>query len=222
MKNMKPEEATKKDILEQLEWNNAVDAEDISVEIKEKTVFLKGTVQSYSAKVIALRDAIQVAPGYDIQNEITVKFQPNQTELTDTEITSNIQNFLKWNSNINPVGVNVATENGEVTLDGKVAKSWEKSEAEKIANAAKGVVNVVNKIEVKPSAIRADEYIEKDLKRVFERSALVDEDSVHVDVRNGVVHLTGSVISEPVLNEIMDKALYTNGVVDVINDLTIQ
>lgn len=219
---MKPEEKTKKNITEQLEWNDAIDAQNITVEVADKTVFLKGTVQSYSAKVIALRDAIQVAPNYDIQNEITVEFQPQQNGLTDTEITSNIQNFLKLNSEVNPVDLTVDSENGEVTLSGKVAKSWEKKEAEKIASAAKGVVNVVNKIEVKPSAIRSDEYIEKDLKRVLERSALVDEDSIHVEVENGVVHLTGSVISEPILNEIMDKALYTNGVVDVINEITIQ
>ncbi|MFW6257533.1 MAG: BON domain-containing protein, partial [Prolixibacteraceae bacterium] len=201
---------------------DAVDEENISVEVKDKTVYLKGTIPSYSAKVIALRDTIQVARDYDVENELTVRFQPQQQELTDTEITGNIQNFLKYNSDINPVNLRVETEKGEVTLSGKVAKSWEKREAEKVANAAKGVVNVVNKIEVKPSAIRSDEYIERDLRRVLERSALVDEDKVHVEVENGVVHLTGSVVSEPVLNEINEKALYTNGVVDVINEITIQ
>lgn len=219
---MKPEETTKKNIVEQLDWNDAVDAENISVEIKDKTVYLKGTVPSYSAKVIALRDAIQVARGYDVENELTVKFQPQQVELADTEITDNIQNFLKYNSDINPVNLRVITENGEVTLSGKVAKRWEKSEAEKIANSARGVVNVVNNIEVKPSAVRSDDYIEQDLSRVLERSALVDEDKVYIEVENGVVHLTGSVVSEPVLNDINEKALYTNGVVDVINEITIQ
>ncbi len=219
---MESEEAIKKKVIEQLEWNDAVDAENISVEVKDKTVYLKGTIPSYSAKVIALRDAIQVARDYDVENELTVKFQPQQPELTDTEITDNIQNFLKYNSDINPVNLRVETENGQVTLSGKVAKSWEKSEAEKVANAARGVVNVVNKIEVKPNAIRSDEYIERDLRRVLERSALVDEDKVYMEVENGVVHLTGSVVSEPVLNEINEKALYTNGVVDVINEITIQ
>lgn len=219
---MKPEEITKKEVLEQLEWNDAVDAENISVEIEDKTVYLKGTIPSYSAKVIAFRDAIQVARGYDVENELTVKFQPQQNGLADTKITDNIQNFLKYNSDINPVNLSVVAENGEVTLSGKVAKSWEKSEAEKIANSAKGVVNVVNKIEVKPNAVRSDEYIGQDLRRVLERSALVDEDKIYVEVENGVVHLTGSVVSEPVLNDINEKALYTNGVVDVVNEITIQ
>lgn len=218
---MKPEEAIQKDILEQLEWNDAVDSENIHVEVDGKTVFLKGTIPSYSAKIIALRDAMQVARGYNIENEITVEFEPQRPELADTEITDNIQKFLKWNSDINPVDLNVQVENGEVTLIGKVSRSWEKSEAEKIANTAKGVVNVTNKIEVKPNAIRSDERIETDIRRAFERSVLVDEDKVHVEVENGVVHLTGTVVSEPILNEMNQKALYTNGVVDVINEVTI-
>ena len=219
---MKPEEAIKNDVLEQLEWNDAVDADNITVEVDGETLFLKGTVSSYSAKVVALRDAIQVARGYNVQNEITVKFEPQQPELADTEITDNIQKFLKWNSDINPVNLSVAVKNGEVTLSGKVARSWEKSEAEKVANTARGVVNVINKIEVKPNAVRSDERIEKDIRRAFERSVLVDEDNVHVEVENGVVHLTGNVVSEPILNEINEKALYTNGVVDVVNEITIR
>ena len=214
-------EKTRENVIEQLKWDDAVDAGDIQVEIEDKTIYLKGSVSSFSAKVTSTRDAMEVAPGYDVENQLTVQFQPQQTELKDTEITENIQHSLKSNSNVNPVDLSVDVVNGEVTLSGKVAKSWEKTEVKKIANSAKGVVNVANNIEVKPSAIRSDEYIKKDILRVFERSALVDEDNVHVEVNNGVVHLTGRVATGSIKNEINDKVVYTNGVVDVINETTI-
>jgi osmotically-inducible protein OsmY len=125
------------------------------------------------------------------------------------------------NESINPVNIRVDVENGNVTLSGSVARSREKSKAEDIVNSVKGVADVKNEIKVKPAAIRADDDIEKDIKRAYERYPLIDSDNVFVEVNKGVVTLSGSVVSEPIWNEIHEKALYTNGVVDVVDELTI-
>jgi osmotically-inducible protein OsmY len=216
-----PEEVIKKNIIEQLTWDDTVNANNVNIEIEGNTVYLNGTVNSYIAKLSAARDTLQVARGYNIVNHLSVEFHPHETVPSDKEITENIQSSLKWNSNINPVNLQVGTENGKVKLSGSVSTSREKFEAESIANSTKGVVDVENMILVKPTTGRADNFIENDIKGVFERSALVDEDKIHIAVDNGVVHLTGSVADEPIKNEIYNKALYTNGVVDVINDITV-
>lgn len=218
---MKSNERTKKDILEQLEWNDAVDARKINVEVKGKKVTLTGTTSNYSAKIIAARDVLQVAPGFELDNQITVDFHPEEPVPADTEIIENIQNFLKWNSNINPVHIRVDVEKGWVTLSGSVSAAWEKMQAEKIAVSSRGVTNVINKITVTPYSIPADSFIKKNIKRALERSALVDEDRVAVEVDKGVVTLTGAVASEPIVSEIYEKAISTNGVVDVVNNLSI-
>lgn len=217
---MESHEVTK-NILEQLEWNDSVNAENIQVEISGKTVKLSGTVPSYIAKITAARDALQVAPGFDIDNQINVKFQSAKKVPTDNEIINNIQNFLKWNSDINPVHIRVDVQKGWVTLSGSVSAAWQKMQAEKIASSSSGVADVVNKIKVTPYSIPADNFIENNIKRAFERSALVDEDRVTVSVKNGMVTITGVVAAEPIINEIYEKAISTNGVVDVVNNLTI-
>ena len=218
---MKSNESIKKDILEQLAWNDSVDASKIDVEIEGKKVTLTGTTSNYSSKIIAARDALQVAAGYEIDNQIKVEFHPAESVPGDTEIIENIHNFLKWNSNINPVHIRVDVEKGWVTLSGSVSAAWEKLQAEKIASSSRGVVNVVNKIIVTPYSIPADTFIKKNINRALERSALVDEDRVGVEVDKGVVTLTGVVASEPIVNEVYEKAIATNGVVDVVNNLTI-
>lgn len=216
-----PKEIVKKNVIDQLAWNDSVNANDIQVEVDDKKVILKGKVNSFSSKVEAARETMLVARNYDIDNQLKVEFSPQEPELTDNEIIENIQNILKWNDNINPVNIRVDVENGSVTLSGSVSRSREKSKAENIVNSAKGVVDVKNEIKVKPHAVRPDEEIEKDIKRAFERNPLIDSDNVFVEVKKGVVTLSGSVASEPVWNEIHEKALYTNGVVDVVDELTI-
>jgi len=216
-----PKEIVKKNVLEQLMWNDSVNANDIHVEVEDDKVILKGTVQSYSSKMEATRETMLVARRYDVDNQLNVEFSPEEPRLTDNEITDNIQNILKWNDNINPLNIRVDVESGSVTLTGSVPRTREKSKLEDIVNSAKGVVNVKNEVKVKPSAGRSDKEIEKDIKRAYERNPLIQSDNVFVEVKKGIVHLSGSVANEPILNEIHEKAFYTNGVVDVVDEITI-
>jgi osmotically-inducible protein OsmY len=220
---MKPQsnEVIKKNIVEQLAWNDAIDANKVQVEIKDKKVILTGTVPSYSSKIDAAREAMSVAGNYEIENLLTVKFEAEHDIPNDFEITKNIQNILKWNSDINPVNIQVETDKGVVTLSGTVSRSWEKSKAEKIINATKGVVNVVNNIKVKPSSVRSDLDIERDLQKALERNPLIGEDAILVEVENGVINVSGSVATESIRDEILDQAINTAGVVDVVNEITI-
>ena len=221
---MKPlsEEIIKKNILEQLKWDDKVDADHIQIEIEGNTVILKGTVNSYLGKLSAARDVLQVAGDCQVINDLLVDVHPDHKGLSDKEITEHIQESLKWHSRINPVNLQVETVNGIVTLSGTVSRSAEKSEAGKIAGTTKGVVEVVNAIHVKPASVRSDASIQKDILRVLERSALVDEEMVQISVENGIVRLSGSVAYEPIKNEICDKAMNTSGVVDVIDEITIR
>jgi osmotically-inducible protein OsmY len=216
-----PKEIVKRNVIDQLAWNDSINASNTHVEVEDDKVILKGTVQSYSSKIEASRETMLVARNYDIDNQLKVEFSSEEPRLTDNEITENIQNTLKWNDSINPLNIRVDVENGSVILSGSVPRSREKSKAEDIVNSVKGVADVKNEIKVKPSAVRADEEIEKDIKRAFERNPLIESDNVYVEVKKGVMHLSGSVANEPILNEIHEKAFYTNGVVDVADEITI-
>lgn len=214
-----PNEVIKENIIEQLAWNDNINTSDVYVDVKGKKVFLKGTVNSYSSKLEAARETMLVAQNYDIENQLEVKFIPKETIPNDHEIVENIQNSLKWNDGINPLNLQVDSEKGRVTLSGTVSRSREKTKAEDIANSSKGVVDVYNKITVKPSAVRSDSEIEKEVTRAFERNPLIDTVNVYVDVNKGIIHLSGTVANEIVRNEIRDIALYTKGVVDITDEI---
>lgn len=188
---------------------------------RTKKVILTGTVPSYSTKLDVAREAVSIAGNFEIDNRLEVKFEAGQNVPNDFEITENIQHMLKWNSDINPVNIRVETDKGVVTLSGTVSRSWEKSKAAKMIHATKGVVDVVNNIKVKPSSVRSDSAIENDLQRALERNPLIAEDSLLVEVENGVISVSGSVATESIRNEILDQAINTSGVVDVINEITI-
>lgn len=216
------EEIIKQNIIDQLTWDDSVNANDIQVEVQESTVQLKGTVPNYTAKLAAERNTLNVPGVLNLESFLKVEFPPRLTMPNDPEITQNIKNILAWNSNINSASIDVVTSHGIVTLSGIADSPWEKFEAEDIANSALGVVDVVNKISVKPVKSIIDIDIENDIKKAYERSGLIDESKIDVSVKNGIVHLIGVVSNNLIKNEAYKTALYTAGVVDVIDEITIE
>ncbi len=217
-----PEEIIKQKIIDQLTWDDSVNANDIQVEVQESTVQLRGTVPNYTAKLAAERDAMNVPGVLNLESFLRVEFPPKVTLPSDAEISRNIKHMLTLNHRINAINIDVATSKGVVTLSGTADSYWEKYEAEDIANTAIGVIEVINKILVQPVKSAVDQEIEKDIKKAYERSSFINEKKIDVFVKNGVVHLTGTAENTLIKKEAFNKALYTTGVVDVIDDVTVE
>ena len=217
-----PEEIIKQKIVDQLTWDDSVNANDIHVEVHESTVQLKGTVPNYTAKLAAERNALNVPGVLNLESYLRVEFPPRITLPDDAEISRNIKNMLTLNNNINAINIDVTTSGGIVTLSGRADSYWEKFDAEDIANTAMGVVEVLNEITVKPVKSVIDEEIREDIVKAYERSSLIDDGSINVNVKNGIVHLTGEVPNILIKNEAFSKALFTTGVIDVIDEITIK
>jgi len=73
---------------------------------------------------------------------------PAKTQVKDAEITSKIKAKLAASGEVNPFNVDVDTNEGEVTLQGRVAKESAKVEAERLARDTEGVKRVINLIKV--------------------------------------------------------------------------
>lgn len=216
------EEKIKQKVIDQLTWDDSVNANDIQVEVQDSTVQLRGTVPNYTAKLAAERDALNVPGVLNLESFLKVEFPPRITLPGDPEISRNIKNMLTLNNRINAINIDVSTTDGVVTLSGTADSYWEKYEAENLANTAQGVVEVVNKIEVKPVKSVIDQEIEDDIRRAYERSGLIDESKIDVTVKNGIAHLIGVVENSLIKKEAHKTALYTTGVVDVIDEITIE
>lgn len=212
----------KQDIIDHLNWDDSVNNIDIKIEIENNTVQLKGSVPNYTSKLAAERDVYQVSGVTKVENFLRVKFPFSVTIPDDNEIKENITKMLAWNNMINAENIEADVNRGTVTLTGNVGSKWEKHMVESLANSLHGVVDVENNISVKLGKSILDRDIEKDIKRAFERSILIDESNITVNVKNSIVELSGSVANLAVKKEAYNTALYTAGVLDVIDNLTVQ
>ncbi|MFW5820974.1 MAG: BON domain-containing protein [Bacteroidota bacterium] len=212
----------KQDIIDHLNWDDSVNNIDIKIEIEDNTVQLKGTVPNYTSKLAAERDVLQVSGVEKVENYLQVKFPPSVTIPNDHDIKENITKMLVWNNMINAENIEISVNRGTVKLWGSVESKWEKHMVESIVNSVHGVVDVENSISVKLGKSLLDKDIENDIKRAFERSILIDEDNISVNVKNSIVELSGSVANMAIKKEAFNTALYTAGVLDVTDNLTVK
>lgn len=155
------------------------------------------------------------------------------TDVTDSAITTRIKSVIGLNPNVNTFGIHITTEEGVVTLSGRVEDETQKQLAEDIARETKGVTDVVNNLTVIPTTIT--EKQERDFKQrasdkgvataVRSRFAYYRDSKslkVGIDVVNGVVTLHGVVDTEEQKDRLAKIASETKGVTAVVNNLVVR
>jgi hyperosmotically inducible protein len=123
--------------------------------------------------------------------------------------------------------VDVDVRHGEVTLFGIVESARAKQLAEEIAGRVDGVVAVHNELEVvaqdlRPGVERSDAQLAELIEDRLEQRAELGGDDIDVEVRAGVVRLTGSVDREEDRLTALAVARATDGVRAVRDDLAIE
>jgi osmotically-inducible protein OsmY len=212
-------EDIKRDIIDQLYWDNRVDASDVTVDVQEGHVTLMGSVPSYLAQQSALDDAWIVEGVVSIDNEIDVDF--GETVPNHEDLRTHLENTFRWNPNLTDQAIEVSVDNSLVTLTGSVDAVWKKLRAENICLSVLGVHGVTNEIRVVPTHSVLDETISENVMAALQRNVGVDETAISVKVEHGVVTLSGTVHSWIGRNAAFDAALFTDGVIDVIDNLVI-
>ena len=216
------DEVKKQKIIDQLTWNDSLNANSIQVQVSGNTALLEGIVPNYANKISAATNANMIEGINHVENNLKVELPVKSILPEDKEITENIMNTLKWQSNVSTENLKVESNEGIVTLSGTVETLWGKNQAEDIVNGIHGVIGVVNKLDVNMSRTVKDIEIEEDINKAFDRSTIIDENKISVDVNKGTVHLTGAVANFPIKKEAIDIATYTKGVSNVIGDITIE
>ncbi len=117
-----------------------------------------------------------------------------QEQPKDIDITFAVKMELLNDSAVPSHLIDIATDQGVVTLSGSVDNALAKDRAAALAEMIKGVRAVVNDIQVKPVA-RSDAEIETDVKEALVEDPAADSYEVKVGVANGHVTLTGKVES---------------------------
>jgi osmotically-inducible protein OsmY len=114
---------------------------------------------------------------------------------TDEQIQRDVFAELKWDARVLPNEIGVAVKNGIVTLTGWVDNYSKRWAAEDAAHRVRGVVAVVNDIEVKlpSSAERSDPDIAAAAIQELKWDAFIPMEKIKVTVSKGWVRLEGEV-----------------------------
>jgi osmotically-inducible protein OsmY len=114
---------------------------------------------------------------------------------TDTELQQDVMTELKWEPTIKAAEIGVGVTDGVVTLSGYVDSYAKKWAAERAAARVFGVKAVAEELKVRlPASLkRSDEDIAQAVANVLEWDVLVPYDRIKVQVKEGLVTLSGEV-----------------------------
>jgi osmotically-inducible protein OsmY len=180
---------TREIVLQQLEWDPAIDASLVGVVATNGVIELTGCVDTYAEKLAAERVAKSVRGVRAVANDIDVR---PMLDRTDTGIASDVLRALELRGTV-PETVQVAVHSRYVTLTGPVDRLFQKMEAEKAARRVKGVRGIFNHIEVASEPRVRD--VHQQIVQALHRHADLDARQIFVTVDGDVATLGGTVPS---------------------------
>ena len=128
-------------VMQQLEWDPAVDASAIGVSAREGAVALTGTINTYAGKIAAERAAKRVHGVRAVANDIEVTLALGRT---DADIAADAATMLRLHNEV-PESVQAAVHHGHVTLTGTVDWHYQRLQAEKVIRGIRGVRHVLDR-----------------------------------------------------------------------------
>ena len=195
-------------IEDQFRLDHAVNANNIDISVSDGIVELTGKVNNLKAKERATRITRLVKGVRSVSNRIDVD---PPADMGDATIESKVQRALLNDPATDLYEVDVSVNSKIVTLTGTVESFQEKELCGDIAKSVKGVVNLVNNIDIELQGDRSDTEIRDEVKEALEWNVNVDDGLIEVVVDNGRVNLSGVVGSAAEKN----TAFYTAWVTGV-------
>lgn len=223
------DEEIRQDIIRALRFNHLIYDELIDVAVVDGHVSLSGTIGSAAEKRLAYYDAWTEGVASVDDSDLVVERWARDPDLrttkyvqrTDLEIEEAVRAALAHDPRVRSFNVDVSVSKGVVELDGTVDNLKAKRSAERDAFNTVGVSSVWNLLDVEPDSSRPDSDIEIRVEEALSQSPFLADANVEVSVRDGDIHLFGTVDSvfERALAE--DIASRVTGVIDVFDTLRV-
>lgn len=216
---MKTDLQLKHDVEAELEWEPAVNASHIGVEVANRVVTLSGQPSSYAEKLAAEQATQRVGGVRAVVVRMDVHL-PGHEVRSDEDIANVVRSILLWTVGVSDDAVHVRVEQGRVILSGTVDWAWQSQMALRAISPLRGVTGVTNLIDVRQvvEAATIGEQIRSAMRRHAEREAK----HINVAVHDGTVTLSGKVDSSAERALARGAAWMVPGVRAVVDDLEIE
>jgi osmotically-inducible protein OsmY len=180
----------RKRVIDELDWDPAIDPSAIAVAVKEGVVTLSGTVANFSQKLNAERTVKRVFGVKGVAEELTVQV-PDSDQRSDADIAHSALSVLRFNVAVPADRVKVVVESGWITLEGELEWQYQRAAAQNSVKYLLGVKGVINNIRLTPRASSAD--VKQKIQSAFARRAQLDANRIAIDCSDGKVTLRGTV-----------------------------
>ncbi|HXG59047.1 MAG TPA: BON domain-containing protein [Thermoanaerobaculia bacterium] len=216
MNRTAPLPAPHQDILDELRWNAAIDAERIEVGTEGREVVLRGTVHTYAEKCLAERIVKRMrAP---VRNEIEVRptIGGYRSDMALQRVLSGVIESLALNAETLP---SVTVNDGWVTIEGVLARAYQKRLVETAICGMAGIRGITNRIRVQPPPDAGRDVV-AEFQRACRRRRLAIE-RVAITFRDGRLALRGEVLSPLERDELLETAWSSPCVCEVEDHLEV-
>jgi osmotically-inducible protein OsmY len=183
------DKALRLDIIDELDFEPSIHAQDIGVAASNGVVTLTGHVYSYAEKLAVERTVGRIKGVKALAMEIEVRL-PSSPKTSDDEVAKRCVDILKWNVWTSE-SIQARVEHGWVTLTGSVDWAYQRQAAERAIHALSGVRGVSNLIAIKP-AVQSDD-VQSTIEKAFLRNAELESGHIRVQAMAGQVVLEGNV-----------------------------
>lgn len=216
---MTESEMSSKRIEAQLMMDSRIDLNKLKVEINDGIVYLSGTVQSLAA-LNAVENAVRSIENVKkIYNKIKIRYDENNIVVSDQSIIENVKKILDLDRNIKAEFVKVEIDQGIVRLTGSVDSYWSKIRCQEIISGIAGVNQIINELDVVPTVSESDHQIAIHIHDSLQRMSIASMENITIEVKKGVVTITGKVPHWNAYNSVEFAVRHTRGVLDVKNEL---
>lgn len=177
-------------ILDELQFQPAIDAANIGVTVDNGVVTLSGHVSSYAQKISAERAVKSLKGVRAVAEEIQVRPEKGAGTADDT-IANRALKIINWSSDVPDGDIKIIVQDGWVTLEGEVDWQYQKETVERAVRKLSGVVGIHNDLTLRPRVDAGN--IQRCIEEALKRNAEVDAEGIHVKVQGDVVKLEGRV-----------------------------
>jgi osmotically-inducible protein OsmY len=214
---MKTDLEVELDVLAELQWERAIRADRIVVDVLEGVVTLTGEVGSFSEKLAAEQAARRVSEVRDLANAIQVNLISLDCR-SDKDLLKFSVNALKSLAHLPKDAIQVMVQDGFVRLTGALDWQCQKNIAMNTIAQLYGVKGIQDHIVI--NAGDASLLVQTDIEAALERCALAYARVIKVQVSGSNVTLSGRVSSWSERELAKQAAWGSPGVLKVIDQMT--